>query len=126
MPHAHDHTHGHDEPAGHGGGGHAGHDHAAGANERSLKIALGLTSAFLLVEFIGGIVTQSLALISDAAHMFTDVIALVIALAAIRIGKRPADSRRTFGYARFEILAAAVNAMLLFGAAVYILYEAYL
>ena len=126
MPPSHDHDHHHGGPAGQGGGGHAGHDHAAGANERSLKIALALTSAFLLVEFIGGIVTQSLALISDAAHMFTDVIALVIALAAIRIGKRPADSRRTFGYARFEILAAAVNAMLLFGAAVYIVYEAYL
>ena len=86
---------------------------------------MGLTFAFLLVEFIGGVVTESLALISDAAHMLTDVAALVIALAAIRVGKRAADERRTFGYARFEILAAAVNAMLLFGAAVFIVYEAY-
>ena len=78
------------------GGSHAGHDHTAGANEKSLKIALGLTSSFLLVEFVGGIVTQSLALISDAAHMLTDVAALAIALVAIRIGKRAADSRRTF------------------------------
>lgn len=81
---------------------------------------------FLFVELVGGIVSQSLALISDAAHMFTDVAALAIALMAIRIAKRPADSRRTFGYHRFEILAAAFNAMLLFGVAVYILYEAYL
>jgi len=130
MAHDHDdgpgHEHGH--PHGHAhahGGGHAGHDHTAGANERSLRIALGLTFAFLLVEFVGGIVTQSLALISDAAHMLTDVAALAIALAAIRVGKRSADDRRTFGYARFEILAAAVNAMLLFGAAVFIVYEAY-
>lgn len=105
---------------------HAGHDHAAGANERSLKIALGLTTSFLIVELIGGIATSSLALISDAAHMFTDTAALSIALMAIRIAKRPADTQRTFGYHRFEILAAAFNAMLLFGVAVYILYEAYL
>jgi cobalt-zinc-cadmium efflux system protein len=106
--------------------GHASHDHTAGASQRSLRIAFGLTAAFLLVELVGGIVTQSLALISDAAHMFTDVAALAIALAAIRIAKRPADPKRTFGYHRFEILAAAFNAMLLFGVAVYIVYEAYL
>lgn len=105
--------------------GHS-HSHAAGGNEGSLSIALALTATFLVVEFVGGIVTQSLALISDAAHMLTDTAALAIALAAIRIGKRPADKRRTFGYHRFEILAAAFNAMLLFGVAVYILYEAYL
>lgn len=116
--HAHRHQHGH-------GASHAGHDHTAGANERSLKIALGLTFAFLLVEFIGGIVTESLALISDAAHMLTDVAALAIALVAIRVGRRAADSRRTFGYARFEILAAAFNAMLLFGVAVFVVIEAY-
>ena len=102
------------------------HNHAAGGNERSLTIALALTTTFLIVELVGGIVTQSLALISDAAHMFTDVAALGIALAAIRIAKRVADKRRTFGYHRFEILAAAFNAMLLFGVAVYIVYEAYL
>ncbi|RYY52002.1 MAG: cation transporter, partial [Comamonadaceae bacterium] len=121
---AHDHQH--DEHHGHGhGGGHAGHDHTVGANERSLKIALALTATFLLVEFIGGVATQSLALISDAAHMLTDVAALAIALVAIRVGRRSADARRTFGYARFEILAAAFNAMLLFGAAVFIVVEAW-
>jgi len=103
-----------------------GHDHAAGGNERSLTIALGLTTTFLVVELIGGVLTQSLALISDAAHMSTDTVALGIALAAIRIAKKPADTRRTFSYHRFEILAAAFNAMLLFGVAVYIVYEAYL
>jgi cobalt-zinc-cadmium efflux system protein len=118
--HDHDHGHGHAH-----GGGHAGHDHTAGASERSLKIALALTSSFLLVEFVGGIVTESLALISDAAHMLTDVAALAIALMAIRIGQRAADERRTFGYARFEILAAAFNAMLLFGVAVFVVVEAW-
>lgn len=104
---------------------HAGHDHTAGANQRSLTIALVLTSTFLVVELVGGIMSQSLALISDAAHMMTDVAALAIALMAIRIGKRPADDKRTFGYHRFEILAAAVNAVMLFVVAIYIVYEAY-
>jgi len=125
--HSHDHAkgeaaHGHE----HGTGGHAGHDHAAGANERSLKIALAPTCAFLVVELAGGFIAHSLALLSDAAHMFTDTAALAIALMAIRIAKRPADSKRTFGYHRFEILAAAFNAMLLLAVAVYILWEAYL
>jgi len=94
-------------------------------NERSLTIALALTGSFLIAEVVGGILTGSLALISDAAHMFTDTAALAIALAAIRIGRRANDSRRTFGYQRFEILAAAFNAVLLFLVALYILYEAY-
>jgi len=105
----------------------SGHSHAAqpGQSERPLWIALGLTTTFLIAEIIGGILTNSLALISDAAHMFTDSAALAISLAAIRIGKRPADTERTFGYYRFEILAAAFNALLLFLVAAYILYEAY-
>lgn len=67
----------------------------------------------------------SLALISDAAHMLTDTTGLAIALAGVKIGERPADSRRSFGYKRFEILAAAFNAVLLFAVAAYILYEGY-
>lgn len=93
--------------------------------ERYLLIALILTSTFLVAEVVGGIITESLALISDAAHMLTDVIALVIALLAVRIAKRSADARRTFGYYRFEILAAAFNTILLFIVAIYIIYEAY-
>ena len=105
----------------------AGHGHAlpATTKERSLGWALVLTSAFLIAEVVGGVVLNSLALLSDAAHMFTDVAALAIALAAIRIARRPADQRRTFGYHRFEILAAAFNALLLFGVAGYILFEAW-
>lgn len=101
------------------------HDHTAGQSEKSLWIALGLTSSILVAETIGGIMTGSLALISDAAHMLTDAAALAIALAAIRIGRRPADSRRSFGYNRFEILAAAFNALMLVVVAMYILYEAW-
>ena len=102
--------------------GHA-HDHTAGANARQLGIALALTGTFLIVEVIGGLVFNSLALLSDAAHMFTDAAALAIALLAIKIGQRPADEKRTFGYRRFEILAAAFNAVLLFVVAGYVLYE---
>lgn len=103
------------------------HNHAAGSkSEKALWISFGLTAAFLIAEVVGGILSQSLALLSDAAHMFTDVAALAISLAAVRISQRPADRQRSFGYYRFEILAAAFNAMLLFAVAIYILYEAYL
>lgn len=105
----------------------ASHTHALPGteNERALRFALVLTGSFLVAEVIGGVLTGSLALISDAAHMLTDAAALAIALAAIRIARRPADRRRTYGYHRFEILAAAFNAMLLFAVALYILLEAY-
>lgn len=99
------------------------HTHGAGANSRMLAIALGLTTAFLVAELIGSFVFNSLALLSDAAHMFTDSAALAIALAAIKIGQRPADDKRTYGYRRFEILAAAFNALLLFAVAGYVLWE---
>ncbi|YBW40282.1 cobalt-zinc-cadmium resistance protein [Nitrobacter sp. TKz-YC01] len=107
----------------HGSGGHA-HDHTAGANAKMLGIALALTATYLVAEVIGAFVFNSLALLSDAAHMLTDVAALVIALLAIRIGQRAADDQRTFGYKRFEILAAAFNALLLFAVAIYVLVEA--
>ena len=110
MSRAHDHS----------GGAH---NHAAGANSKMLTIALGLTTAFLVAELIGAYLFNSLALLSDAAHMFTDSAALAIALAAIKIGQRPADDARTYGYRRFEILAAAFNALLLFAVAGYVLWE---
>ena len=109
-----DHQHGH------------GHDHTRGASEGRMWIVFGLTLAFLLVEIAGGIAFNSLALLADAAHMFTDVMALAIAIAAIRLSRMRADRKRTFGYHRFEILAAALNASLLFLVAIYILYEAVL
>ncbi|TXI83018.1 MAG: cation transporter [Flavobacteriales bacterium] len=107
----------------HGGGGHAGHNHGAGASTKRLAIALGLTTTFLVAELVGAFVFGSLALLSDAAHMFTDSAALAIALAAVKIGQRPPDDQRTFGYRRFEILAAAFNAILLFVVAGYVLIE---
>ncbi|WP_226502713.1 cation diffusion facilitator family transporter [Pseudomonas sp. MWU16-30317] len=105
----------------------AGHNHAQvrAGHEKKLLAALLLTTAFMIAEIVGGLVTGSLALLSDAAHMFTDSAALAISLIAFQIAKKPADRMRTFGYARFEILASAFNAILLFLVALYILYEAY-
>ena len=107
------------------GGGH-GHSHVPTTikHERPLWIAFGLTLFFLLVEVIGGLLTNSLALLSDAAHMMTDVLALGISLFAVRMARRPADAKRTYGYARMEAIGALVNGGLLFLVAGYILWEA--
>ena len=105
------------------GHGTPGHSHGAGASTKRLAIALGLTTTFLVAEVVGAFWFGSLALLSDAAHMFTDSAALAIALAAVKIGQRPPDDQRTFGYRRFEILAAAFNAILLFAVAGYVLVE---
>lgn len=94
-------------------------------NERRLKLALVLTGSFLIIEVIAAFVLNSLALLSDAAHMGTDAAALGIALFAARLAKRAPDSKRSFGYHRAEIIAAVVNALLLFGVALYIGYEAW-
>lgn len=103
------------------------HSHALPStqNEKVLWIAFALTTTFLIAEAVAGWLLNSLALLSDAAHMFTDSAALGIALAAVRIARKPADQFRTYGYHRFEILAATFNALLLFGVAIYILYEAW-
>ena len=109
-----------------------GNDHAhtsalsAGARHRTpLLIAFVLTAVYMVVELVTGILSQSLALISDAAHMGTDVLGLGMALAAITLAARPATSQRTFGTYRLEVLAALANGLLLFGVAGYVLYEAY-
>lgn len=104
----------------------AGHDHGVteSSHERPLWWALGLTAIFLVAEIVGGLLTNSLALLSDAAHMGTDVLALGISLFAVRLSRRPADAKRTYGYARMEALGAMVNGGLLFVVAGYILWEA--
>lgn len=104
----------------------AGHDHGTGEikHEKPLWIAFGLTAVFLVAEVIGGLVTNSLALLSDAAHMATDVIALAISLFAVRLSRRPPDAKRTYGYARMEAIGAMINGVLLFVVAFYILWEA--
>lgn len=104
----------------------AGHDHGTSEikHEKPLWWAFGLTATFLVAEVIGGLLTNSLALLSDAAHMMTDVIALAISLVAVRLSRRPPDAKRTYGYARMEAIGAMINGGLLFLVAGYILWEA--
>jgi cobalt-zinc-cadmium efflux system protein len=106
-----------------------GHPHAhadAGeADARRLGAAFALIVAFMVAEVVAGIVGSSLALLSDAGHMFTDVLGIAMALAAITAAGRAAmDSQRTFGLYRLEVLAALGNALLLTGVAIYVLIEA--
>jgi cobalt-zinc-cadmium efflux system protein len=104
-----------------------GHDHDHGLDtiqhERPLRWALGLTLGFLGVELLGAWLSNSLSLLSDAAHMATDGFALAVALAAVHLARRPPDAQRTYGYARLEALGALVNGSLLVGLAAWILYE---
>ena len=89
-----------------------------------LKVALALTCAVLVVEFAGGLISHSLALLSDAGHVLTDVFALGLAWFAVAQSKRPADSRRSYGYHRVSILAALVNSVTLIVIVLAIAYEA--
>ena len=104
------------------------HDHVPRAGQRhlrSLSIAFGLVVGFMIVEAVAGVVTGSLALISDAGHMATDALGLGMALAAIVAANRATTgSGRTYGLYRLEILAALANAVLLFAVAGYVIYEA--
>lgn len=101
-----------------------GHDHRRTNNARALGIALALTGGFMVAEVIAGFVFRSLALLSDAAHMLTDTVAIAIALFATHLAQRKLDAKRTFGYQRVETLSACFNALLLFGVAIYIVVEA--
>ncbi|MCT2563096.1 cation diffusion facilitator family transporter [Chryseobacterium herbae] len=97
----------------------------ASRHKKNLLFVLLLSGTYMIAEVIGGLVTQSLALMADAAHMLTDVVGLFLAFIAIKIGERKADASKTFGYYRTEILAAVINAVVLLGISLYVLYEAY-
>ena len=110
MPHDHGHHH------------HHAHTHAG--NERRTLIAAAITGLFMIAEVIGGILTGSLALLADAAHMFTDFAALALAWFAFRLSRRPADARRTFGFDRIQVLVAFANGVTLGVIVVWIAIEA--
>jgi len=97
----------------------------AQANRRRLLATIGLTATILLAEAIGGWLTNSLALLSDAGHMFTDLLALVLSFQALRLAERPPTANRTFGFRRAEILSALVNGVILIVVSLVIFYEAY-
>ncbi len=115
------HSHGHD---------HHDHDHShtpavTSDNERKVLLSCVLIFVFMIVEVIGGVISGSLALLADAGHMLADAAALALAYAAFRFGRRAVDAKRTFGYARFEVVASLINAMTLFGIVFWIVYEAW-
>src|SRR5512133_1310433 len=91
----------------------------------TFKIAIVLSAITLLVEVIGGFWTNSLALLSDAAHVFLDLFALVLSLAAVKLASLPASERHTFGYHRFEVFASFINGLTVFIMALGIMYEAW-
>ena len=137
MSHGHSHGpgapgHGHAHPVARDAGSRSReHDlahrqaaHATGASLRRLSVSLALTVAVMLAEAIGGWLSGSLALLSDAAHMLTDAGALGLALFAAYLATRPADDKRTFGYRRVEVLAAQVNVGALVVLALWIGWEA--
>ena len=94
-------------------------------NRRDLTITLAITAAYCLVEFVGGVMTNSLALLSDAGHMFADVAAIGLSLFALWLAQLPPTASKTFGYHRVEILAALVNALFLWVIVGLIFIEAY-
>ena len=103
------------------------HPHPGSTNGRNMTrvmIALVLTGTFMLVEIVGGIISGSLALLADAGHMLTDTMALALAAMAFHVSKRPPDGRLTYGYQRFQILAAFVNGISLLAIVGWILFEA--
>src|SRR6476659_53011 len=100
------------------------HAHSHAMTDRKLGIAFGLTTVILVIELGAGLLSNSLALLSDAGHVLTDLVALGLAWYATRQAARPADAQRTYGYHRIGILAALVNAITLILIVVWIGYEA--
>jgi cobalt-zinc-cadmium efflux system protein len=109
------HSHGHD---------HSGHSHST-ANRKRLLLTLILAAGYMIAEVIGGLISNSLALLADAGHMFSDVASLGLSVFAIWIANRPSGSQRTFGYYRAEILAAMVNGATLVAVSFFIVFEAW-
>ncbi|RNB87837.1 cation transporter [Brevibacillus fluminis] len=125
--HGHSHSHhGHDHGHGHAHGhAHHGHDHAREGNKKGLMLALIITAGIMLLEFFGGLFTNSLALLSDSGHMLSDASSLALSIVAIWFATRPASPAKSYGYYRFEILAALFNGVSLFIVAGFIIWEAW-
>ena len=104
----------------------SGHSHTAHShtNETRVGLAALITGIFMFAEVAGGVIAGSLALLADAGHMLTDCVSLGLAWLAFRIARRPADWKRTYGFDRFQVLAAFVNGLMLYGIAIWIVVEA--
>ena len=117
-------AHSHKHHGDHHHAGHAAHSHAHEAGERRLLLALVILGSFTVVEAAGGYLANSIALLAEAAHMLADSASLLLALIAIRWGRRPADERRTYGHRRYQPLAAFMNGQALLLLTVWVVYEA--
>lgn len=104
---------------------HIAHKRSISSHQSNLLIALFITSAIMVAEFMGGLLSNSLALLSDAGHMFMDILALLLSFFALRFATRPATENQTFGFYRLEILAALINGTVLLILSLFIFYEAY-
>lgn len=120
--HDHNHSHGHHHDHSHG---HGHHHFDLNGNKKGLTLALIITFGIMLLEFFGGLVTNSLALLSDSGHMLSDSSSLVLSLVAVWFAAKPASSSKTYGFYRFEILAALFNGITLFVIAGFIIWEAF-
>lgn len=125
----HHHDHGHEHSHEHRGRGyeplpHAHHDHAHGASARRLTAALGLLGVFTLVEAVGGWYANSIALLAEAGHMLADCASLVLALLAIRMAARAPSAEQSYGYARYQTLAAYTNGVALIALTAWVVFEA--
>lgn len=100
------------------------HDHSHSANKKVLLISFIIITSYMVIEVIGGFLTNSLALLSDAGHMLSDSVSLAIAMIAFKLGEKVASKSKTYGYKRFEILAAVLNGVTLILIALFIFYEA--
>lgn len=101
------------------------HDHSHSRNKKTLLVAFLIITSYMVVEAVGGYLTNSLALLADAGHMLSDSISLGVGYLAFSIGEKAADQMKTYGYKRFEILAAVFNGVTLVLISLYIFYEAY-
>ncbi|QAV26567.1 cation transporter [Neobacillus thermocopriae] len=119
----HHHHHSHDHHGHHHHHVHH-HDHSREGNKKGLTIALLITTGIMLLEFFGGLITNSLALLSDSGHMLNDASSLALSLVAIWFATKPASPNKTYGFYRFEILAALFNGVTLFIIAGFIVWEA--
>lgn len=111
MGHSHSHSHS--------------HNHGHNVNKRALRISFFLIASYMIIEVVGGMMTNSLALLSDAGHMLSDAAALGLSYLATTFGERKANKFKTYGYKRIEILAAFINGLTLIGISIYIFWEAY-
>ncbi|OKQ00065.1 cation diffusion facilitator family transporter [Paenibacillus sp. P46E] len=123
QPHHQEHGHVHNEGHGHSHSGHS-HSHAPG-NKKGLLIALIITGGIMFLEFFGGLVTGSLALLSDSGHMLSDTASLALSLVAMIVAVRPPSLKNSYGFYRFEIMAALFNGVTLFVIAGFIIWEAW-